>query len=76
MEKTHAAAALAALALCGSFLLAARLGKKDLGANEPPAPNVFLEGNLVFYNHIGGHITTAEETAKYYELIGKYFKVK
>lgn len=52
------------------------LGKKDLGASEPPAPNVFLEGDLVFYNHIGGHITTAEETAKYYKLIGKYFKVK
>lgn len=53
------------------------LGKKDLGAGEPPMPNVFLGGDdLVFYNHIGGHITTPEETAKYYELIGKTFKAK
>jgi len=52
------------------------LGKKDLGATQPPMPNVFLEGDLVFYNHIGGHTTTAEESAKYLEMARKYFKVK
>jgi hypothetical protein len=51
------------------------LGKKDLGATEPPKPNVFLEGDLVFYNHIGGHVTTPEETAKYYELLAKNFRI-
>jgi hypothetical protein len=52
------------------------LGKKDLGATEPPKPNVFLEGDLVFYNHIGGHRTMPEETDKYYELLARHFKIK
>ena len=51
------------------------LGRKDLGASAPPAPDVFLEGDLVFYNHVGGHITTAQETAKYHELMRKHFKI-
>jgi hypothetical protein len=50
------------------------LGKKDLGASAPPEPNVFLEGDLVFHNHIGGHVTTAPETAKYLEMAQKYFR--
>ena len=48
--------------------------KKD-GSDGLYQPNVFLEGDLVFYNHIGGHITTPEETAKHYELLVKNFKV-
>ncbi len=51
------------------------LGKKGLSGTEPPQPNVFLDGDLTFYNHIGGHITTPEESAKYLELAKKHFKV-
>jgi len=49
---------------------------KPLVGNVLDMPNVFLEGDLVFYDHIGGHTTTAEESAKYLELARKYFKVK
>jgi hypothetical protein len=52
------------------------LGAKDLNATQPPEPNTFLEGDLVFYNHIGGHITTPEEREKYHELIRTKFQVK
>jgi hypothetical protein len=52
------------------------LGAHDLGVSEPPKPNSFVGEELVFYNHVGGHITTREETAKYHEMIRKHFKVK
>lgn len=52
------------------------LGKQAIDTHEPPQPNNFVGGDLLFYNHIGGHITTPEESAKYLELAKKYFKVK
>lgn len=52
------------------------LGKKAIDIDAPPEPNTFVGGDLLFYNHIGGHITTPEESAKYLELAKQYFKVK
>jgi hypothetical protein len=52
------------------------LGKKAIDLDAPPAPNTFVGGDLLFYNHIGGHITTPEESAKYLELAKQHFKVK
>ena len=52
------------------------LGKKGVGVKTPPAPNVFTGGDLLFYNHVGGHITTPEESAKYLELVKTHFSVK
>ena len=50
------------------------LGKQELGATQPPAPNVFLGGDdLVFYNHVGGHITTPEETDKFLAMAKRHF---
>ncbi|MEI6861074.1 MAG: acetylxylan esterase, partial [Verrucomicrobiota bacterium] len=52
------------------------LGAGNFPADNPPAPNTFVgDGALVHYNHIGGHITTPEESAKYLEMIKKHFKV-
>ena len=52
------------------------LGKRGLGTRDVPKPNQFTGGDLLFYNHIGGHVTTAEEAAKYLELVKTHFKVK
>jgi hypothetical protein len=52
------------------------LGRKAIEISSPPPPNVFLDGDLTFYNHIGGHITTPEEAAKYLELVKTFFSVK
>jgi len=41
-----------------------------------PAPNTFVGGDLLFYNPLGGHVTTGEESAKCLELAKKYFQVK
>ena len=49
------------------------LGEKGVGISEPPEMNTFVGEKLVFYHHIGGHITTGEETAKYYEMARTYF---
>ncbi|MEO7413720.1 MAG: hypothetical protein ABIZ81_10210 [Opitutaceae bacterium] len=51
-------------------------GKTAIDTQSPPQPNTFVGGDLLFYNHRGGHITTAEESAKYLELAKQYFKVK
>jgi len=41
-----------------------------------PTPNTFVGGDLLFYNPLGGRVTTGEESAKCLELAKKYFQVK
>jgi hypothetical protein len=50
------------------------LGEKAFDDQKPPEQNTFIGEKLVFYHHIGGHITTPEETAKYIEMQKTYMK--
>jgi hypothetical protein len=52
------------------------LGKRAIDIAAPPLPNTFVGHDLVFYNHVGGHITTPEETAKYLEMVKTFFRAK
>ncbi len=52
------------------------LGAGNFPTANPPAPNTFVgDGALVHYNHIGGHTPMPAETARYHEMIQKYFKI-
>ena len=54
----------------------ALLGKKGFSVKQPPAPGTWLEGDITFLNHVGGHITTPEETEKYLELARRAFSAR
>jgi hypothetical protein len=51
------------------------LGAKAFDNTEPPAPDTFIGEKLIFHNHVGGHMPTAAENAKYVEMQQKYLKV-
>ena len=50
-------------------------GEKGYYNTEPPEPDTFIGDKLTFYNHVGGHMSTAAENAKYLEMQKKYMKV-
>jgi hypothetical protein len=51
------------------------LGEKAFDNTEPPAPDTFIGEKLMFHNHVGGHMPTAAENAKYVEMQQKYMKI-
>jgi hypothetical protein len=51
------------------------LGEKAFDNTEPPEPDMLIGEKLVFHNHVGGHMPTAAENAKYLEMQKKYLKV-
>jgi hypothetical protein len=51
------------------------LGEKVFDNTEPPAPDTFIGEKLVFHDHVGGHMPSASENAKYQEMQQKYMKV-
>jgi hypothetical protein len=51
------------------------LGKAAFENAAPPPPNQFIGEDLVFYNHIGGHRTMPEESAKYLEMVRANFRL-
>ncbi len=51
------------------------LGEKAYDNTEPPEPDTFIGEKLTFYDHVGGHMSTAAENAKYLEMQKKYMKV-
>ena len=36
------------------------LGKRGFIVSQPPAPGTWLDGDVTYLNHVGGHVTTAE----------------
>ncbi len=51
------------------------LGEKAFDNTEPPEPDTFIGEKLIYHDHVGGHMPTADENAKYVEMQQKYMKV-